>query len=269
MDLNKILKTDYLDLIYEGRNKTYGSYELRRNYPKRVGRALMALAAIGIAVTAYGVISNRPVKIVDKPKLKPVEMAMVEPPPIEPNKPPPPPPPAEPPPPVKPTVKFTPPVIKKDEEVKEEEKPPEVKELKEAAAGVKTEAGDVNGIDPGIVDKPGTGTGVVEAPPPPPAVFTSVEQMPAFNGDVQAWLANNVNYPDAAREAGIEGRVVIKFVVSEDGSVTEALVERGVNAALDAEALRAVKKMPKWNPGKQNGKAVKVYFRVPVKFALE
>ncbi|RYD51888.1 MAG: energy transducer TonB [Sphingobacteriales bacterium] len=271
MDINKILKTDYLDLIYNGRNKTYGSYELRRNYPKRVGRALMALAAIGVAVTAYGVISNRPVKIVEKPKPKAVEMAMVEPPPIDPKTPPPPPPPAEPPPPVKPTVKFTPPVIKKDEEVREEEKPPEMKELKDASAGVKTQEGDVNGIDPGIIDKPGTGTGtaVVEAPPPPPAVFTSVEQMPEFNGDVNAWLANNVQYPDAARESGIEGRVVVKFVVAEDGSVTEAQVERGVNAALDAEALRAIRKMPKWKPGKQNGQAVKVYYRVPVKFQLD
>lgn len=272
MDINKILKSDYLDIIYEGRNKSYGSYELRRNYPKRVGKAMIFLAAVGIGIAAYGVVSNRP-KTVTAPPPKPkiTEMAMVEPPPIDPKTPPPPPPPAEPPPPVKPTVKFTPPVIKKDEEVKETEKPPEMKELKDASAGVKTVEGDITGIDPGIIDKPGTGTGtaVVEAAPPPPAVFTSVEQMPEPTVDVQRWLAENVNYPDQAREAGIEGRVVIKFVVSEDGSVTEAVVERGVNGSLDAEALRAVKRMPKWRPGKQNGKAVKVYYRVPVKFALD
>ncbi len=268
MNLDNLKNSDYLDILFEGRNKKYGGYELRRNYPKRIKRSMLALAGIAVAVAAYGVVSNRPVKVENtKPVMK--EVVLAEPPPIDPKKPPPPPPPAEPPPPVKPTVKFTPPVIAKDEEVKEDEKPPEVKELKEASAGIKTQAGDINGIDPGIISTPGEGTGVVEAAPPPPAVFTYVEQMPEFNGNVNQYLASNINYPASAREAGVDGRVVIKFVVSEDGSVTGAVVEKGVNGALDAEALRVIKSMPKWKPGKQNGKAVKVYFRVPVKFTLE
>ncbi len=269
MDLNHLKNSDYLDILFEGRNKKYGGYELRRNYPKRVKRSLLALAGIAIAVAAYGVATNRPVAV-EAPKLVMKEVVLAEPPPIDPKKPPPPPPPAEAPPPVKPTVKFTPPVIAKDEEVKEDEKPPEVKELKEASAGIKTEKGDINGIDPGIISNPGEGTGVTEAaPPPPPAVFTYVEQMPEFNGSVNKYLSDNIVYPDAAREAGIDGRVVIKFVVSEDGSVTGAVVEKSVNGSLDAEALRVVKAMPKWKPGKQNGKPVKVYYRVPVKFTLQ
>ncbi len=272
MDINKILKSDYLDIIYEGRNKSYGGYELRKNYPKRAVRALLVIFGMGIAVGAYAIISNMKSTDVTKPVAIKTEVVLTEPPPIDPKKPPPPPPPAEPPPPVKPTVKFTPPVIKKDEEVKEEEKPAEVKELKEAAAGVKTQEGDPTGIDPGIVDNPGTGTGVVEAPPPPPKIFTYVEQMPEFPGGadaLNAFLAKNLRYPDVARENNIQGRVNVKFVVNEEGDISEVTVQKGIGGGCDEEAKRVVLKMPKWKPGKQNGKAVKVYYSLPVRFTLQ
>lgn len=269
MDINKILKSDYLDILFEGRNKSYGGYELRRNYPKRVGRSMIAIGTVLLVGIGSYVLAN--IKKEDKGKTKPVmrEVTLAEPPPIDPKKPPPPPPPSEPPPPVKPTVKFTPPVIEKDEEVKEDEKPPEQTELKEAAAGIKTQEGDVNGIDPGIVDNPGTGTGVVEAAPPPPQIFTYVEQMPEFNGNVQEYLGNKLRYPDQAREAGIEGRVIVQFVVNEDGDISDAVVKRGIGGGCDEEALRVVKSMPKWKPGKQNGRPVKVYFTLPISFKLE
>jgi periplasmic protein TonB len=185
------------------------------------------------------------------------------------NQPRPPPPPPPPPPPVKPTVKFTPPVIKKDEEVKEEEKPPEVKELDNKAVGLKTQEGDVNGIDPGINDKPGTG--VVEAPPPP-QIFTYVEQMPEFPGGDAArmkYLSENIHYPDAAREAGVDGKVIVKFVVSEDGSISDITVLRDFGYGSADEAKKVVSKMPKWKAGKQNGRPVKVYFTLPITFKLE
>lgn len=270
MDINKILKSDYLDILFEGRNKTYGSYELRKNYPKRVGRSLMVLVGIGVLVAGYAVYANMPHKVEKTPPPVLKEVVLAEPPPIDPKKPPPPPPPSAPPPPVKPTVKFTPPVIEKDEKVREDEKPPEVTELKEASAGKVTVEGDPNGIDPGIIDKPGTGTGVVEAvAPPPPQVFTYVEQMPEFNGNVGEWLGSHLRYPDAAREAGTEGRVIVKFVVNEGGEISDAQVVRGVSSDLDAEALRVVRAMPKWRAGKQNGRAVKVYFTLPISFKLE
>lgn len=272
MDGNKILNSDYLDILFEGRNKKYGGYELRKNYPKRVGKTMLVLLGIGVSIAAYAVISS-----MEKPeKVEPIamvkEVTLAEPPPIDPKKPPPPPPPSEPPPPVKPTVKFTPPVIKKDEEVKEEEKPAEVSELKEAAAGVKTQEGDPTGIDPGIVDNPGTGTGVVEAPPPPPQIFTYVEQMPEFpGGDAarMAFLQKNLRYPDAARENNITGRVIVRFVVNEEGDISDVQIVRGIGGGCDEEAKRVVQKMPKWKPGKQNGRAVKVYFTLPIVFSLE
>ena len=264
MDINKILKSDYLDILFEGRNKNYGGYELRKNYPKRVARSLMVLAGIGIATAAYAVILNMKPKE-DKKVAMMKEVTLAEPPPIDPKKPPPPPPP-EPPPPVKPTVKFTPPVIKKDEEVKEEEKPPEIKELENKSAGIKTQEGDPNGIDPGIVD-PGPGTGAVEAPPP--QIFTYVEQMPEPSVNVPDFLQKNLRYPDLAKENNIQGRVTLRFVVDEEGNVSDVNVVKGIGGGCDEEAKRVVMKMPKWKPGKQNGKAVKVYYTLPISFRLE
>ncbi len=272
MDNKNILNSDYLDILFEGRNKKYGGYELRKNYPKRAKRSLLVIAFIGFAAAAYAIISNLKPKTVETPVAINKEITLAEPPPIDPKKPPPPPPPAEPPPPVKPTVKFTPPVIKKDEEVKEEEKPAEVKELKEAAAGVKTQEGDVEGIDPGIVDNPGTGTGVVDAPPPPPAVFTYVSQMPEFPGGNAAWndfLSKNLRYPEFAKENNIQGRVTVKFVVNENGSVSDVSVVKGIGGGCDEEAIRVIKKVPSWKPGKNNGVPVKVWFNQTIKFQLE
>lgn len=269
MDINKILKSDYLDILFEGRNKKYGGYELRKKYPNRMRNA--ALIGVGTMALAFAtpVIASLFKDKADKTPVAIVqEVTLAEPPPIDPKKPPPPPPPSEPPPPVKPTVKFTPPVIEKDEKVKEEEKPPEQTELKEAAAGIKTQEGDVNGIDPGIVDNPGTGTGVVEAPPPP-QIFTYVQQMPEFPGNIQAYLSKNIRYPEAAREANISGRVVVNFTVNEDGAITDIKVLRGIGGGCDEEAKRVVAGMPKWKPGKQNGRAVKVSYNLPISFQLE
>lgn len=264
MEISKILKSDYLDILFEGRNKTYGGDQLRRKYPERVRNAAIVLLGVIVLLMAYPIIAG----IINKGGKKPVvsiqEVTLAEPPPIDKTKPPPPPPPPAPPPPVKPTVKFTPPVIKKDEEVKEEEKP--TPPPPEAVAGLKTQEGDVNGIDPGLIDKPGTG---VDAPAPP-QIFKFVEQMPAFDGDLPSYLSSKLRYPDDARESGIEGRSVIQFVVNEDGSISGVeTVRSSGSSSLDAEAKRVVAGMPHWKPGKQQGKAVKVYFTLPVTFKLD
>lgn len=270
MDINKILKSDYLDIVFDGRNKNYGGYDLRRRYADRMKKSGIAILAFGLISIGYNVFANRAKKAAPPPP-PPIEVKLAEPPPIDETKPPPPPPPSEPPPPVKPTVQFTPPEIKKDEEVKEEEKPAEQKDLKEAAAGIKTEAGDVNGIDPGIVDNPGTGTGVVEAAPPP-AIFKVVEQMPEFPGGEAAlnkYLQDHINYPEKATAASQQGTVRVKFVVNEDGSISNVEVQRPLGFGMDEEAKRVVSGMPRWTPGKNNGKAVKVYFQVPIRFVLQ
>ena len=103
-------------------------------------------------------------------------------------------------------------------------------------------------------------------------IFQVVEQMPEFPGGMQKameFLGKNIKYPVAAQEAKIEGRVIVQFVVGRDGSVSDAKVMRGVNPELDAEAVRVVSIMPKWNPGKQRGKAVAVKYTMPIMFRLQ
>ncbi len=96
-----------------------------------------------------------------------------------------------------------------------------------------------------------------------------VEQQPQFNGNVNSWLAANLRYPPVAAENGIEGRVIVQFVVEEDGSIHDATVVRGVEAALDREALRVVNSMPNWIPARQNGEVVSCKYTFPVVFRLQ
>ena len=103
-------------------------------------------------------------------------------------------------------------------------------------------------------------------------VFDVVEQMPSFpggNGKLSEFLSQNVRYPVVAVENGIEGRVIVRFIVERDGSVSNVEVAKGAEASLDNEAVRVVKMMPKWNPGKHKGQAVRVKFAVPIIFKLQ
>ena len=103
-------------------------------------------------------------------------------------------------------------------------------------------------------------------------VFDVVEEMPSFPGGPSAlmsYLSSNVKYPVVAQENGVQGRVVVSFVVERDGSITDVKVVRSVDPSLDREATRVVKSMPNWNPGKQNGSAVRVKYNVPVSFKLQ
>ncbi len=103
-------------------------------------------------------------------------------------------------------------------------------------------------------------------------IFQVVENMPEFPGGRAAlmkYLATNIKYPPYAKEAGIQGRVFINFVVERDGSITAVKVLRGIGGGCDEEAVRVVKAMPKWKPGMQRGKPVRVSFNLPVKFTLQ
>ena len=103
-------------------------------------------------------------------------------------------------------------------------------------------------------------------------IFTVVEKDPEFPGGMDAlykYLAQNIKYPTIARENGITGRVYVTFVVERDGSIANPRVLRDIGGGCGAEAIRVVKSMPKWNPGKQSGKAVRVQFNLPVNFNLQ
>ena len=125
---------------------------------------------------------------------------------------------------------------------------------------------EVNGAD--IADLKQVVTQAAE----PEKVFDMVEQMPTFPGgqqELMAYLGKNIKYPTIAQENGTQGRVIIQFVVERDGSITDIRVVKSVDPYLDKEALRVVKTMPKWKPGKQRGKPVRCRFTLPVRFRLQ
>ena len=103
-------------------------------------------------------------------------------------------------------------------------------------------------------------------------IFKIVEEMPAFPGGevkLMEYISKNIKYPQIARESGIQGKVYINFVVEPDGSVTNVSVLRGIGGGCDEEAVRVVKSLPKWKPGKQRGKAVRVQYMLPINFTLK
>jgi len=103
-------------------------------------------------------------------------------------------------------------------------------------------------------------------------IFTVVESMPEFPGGpakMMEYIAKNIKYPAMARESGIQGRVFVNFVVEPNGSVSNVKILRGIGGGCDEEAVRVVEAMPKWTPGRQRGKAVRVSFNLPVRFTLQ
>jgi periplasmic protein TonB len=186
----------------------------------------------------------------------------------------PPPPIVQPPPPaLRSSIKFVPPIIKPDKEVVEEDfKTQEEVLSSKAAVGVVTYKGveDVNAAIPKSAEEAESASNqIIEEREEP---FVVVEQMPEFpggNDGLIKYLNSNIRYPAVALENGIQGRVICEFVINRDGRVTEAKVLRGIDPALDAEAIRVINHMPPWKAGKQRGKAVRVRYTLPVNFKLE
>lgn len=128
-------------------------------------------------------------------------------------------------------------------------------------------AQDVSALDPGLPSStPTSGSGVGQ--PASEQYFSYVEQMPVYPGDLNAYLSKQLRYPPEAVKEGVEGRVVLRFVVTDEGNIKNVEVLRGINAACDKEAIRVISNMPKWKPGRQNGRAVSVFFTLPVVFKL-
>lgn len=275
MEVNKILSADVLDIIFEGRNKDYGAYELRKTYNRRLVTSLLIVAAIcALLFIGYLVSSllgdKGPAKAVVVQDVQLEEIKQEE----KKEEPPPPPPPKPPEPPKVEMAKFTPPKIVKDEEVKEEEKPPEVEKLEETKIGTMNQEGVK---DEGIVAPPAddAGKGVVEAPKKDDEdwdkTFTKVEIESEYPGGAAAWqryLNRNLRYPQEAIDNEIQGAVVVQFIVDKEGNVSDVEAISGPNE-LRAEAVRVIKKSGKWTPAVQNGRQVKSYKKQPIVFRLE
>lgn len=264
------------EIVFEGRNKEYGAYQLRKNYSKYLTRSSLigitifsgAIFAAWSANQFKGDDENLQAVEIDLSKLK--EEKQEE---KKPDLPPPPPPPEQKPPEVA-QIKFLPPEPKADEEVKEEDPPPKVEEVEKAVIS--------------NVTKEGVETDEIAAPPPPadegvgkPAeveqpkeeeIFTTVEQNPEFPGGIKElykYINSNIKYPSAAQRANISGKVFVKFVVEKDGSVGEVQILKGIGFGCDEESGRVIKSLPKFSPGKQNGRNVRVWYTLPVSYVLE
>ncbi|MFD3002188.1 energy transducer TonB [Pontibacter toksunensis] len=275
MDSNLAAKASLDDIVFEGRNKAYGAYLLRRLYNNHITKAaiiatVLFLLFISIPLIAKMIQGEEEVVMDDRII---TEVDLQPPPPIDEATPPPPPPPPPdlppPPPPVRATVKYTPPVVKRDNEVVEEEEIPDVEVLEEVDAGVETIEGSNDApVDLGEID--GTSDVVAEVVEEKP--YTYVEQMPTFPGgesEMLKYLGKNIRYPAAAQRAGIEGIVVLSFVVSRTGEISEIQVIKKLGGGTDEEAVRVVKSMPKWTPGKQNGRTVPVRYTLPVRYTIK
>lgn len=269
----------WVDMVFDGKNKTYGAYQLRKGTSGRNIKSLIILviaAALVGGFLAWKVIEQKQAeqqaaymeamelsklqkeakkqekKEVVKPKVEPKKEIPV----------------------ARQTQKFTAPVIKKDELVKEENQIKQMDKLDDkVAVGTENHEGtkdrNVEAVRNDIA---------VNTPPPAPKeevtnkVFDVVEVMPSFpggQGALLSYLSSHVKYPVVAQENGVQGRVTVSFVVERDGSITDVHVVRSVDPSLDREAARVVSSMPNWQPGKQNGSAVRVKFNVPVQFKLQ
>ena len=272
----------WVDMVFAGKNKEYGAYQLRKGTSGRNIKSLLILviaAALVGGFLAWKVIEQKQAeeqqaymeamelaKLQQQAKKEEKKKEPVKP-KIEPKKEIPV---------ARETQKFTAPVIKKDELVKEENQVKQMDKLDDKVA-VGTE--NKEGVKDRTVEAVRNDIATV-APPPPPApkpevatkVFDVVEEMPSFpggQGALMQYLASNIKYPVVAQENGVQGRVIVSFVVERDGSISDVKVARSVDPSLDREAQRVVKSMPKWKPGKQNGSAVRVKYTVPVVFRLQ
>ena len=277
---------DWRDIVFADRNKDFGAYQLRKDSDKRhnmaafytlIGLVVLILLIIGWSkYSDYRDEQERLALIEERERMQALEVDMAE---------------------------EETPEEEEPEEQKMEMEIPEVpeevlatvqvtqiaivdaEEVKNAVMDMEDQKEDNTAR--GVVNQEGSDDAdkfkavqeqvVVKEPEPevkhePEKIFVAVEQPAEFPGGPAAmmkWLSNNIRYPESAQQNGISGRVVVKFVVEKDGSIGSPSIVKGVDRDLDQEALRVVKRMPKWQPGKNNGQPVRSYFNLPVTFRLQ
>lgn len=261
MDVNKILTADILDIIFEGRNKEYGAYELRKTYNKRLITAVISMLAICLLVFLSTILA----KVVAPKKqtqilVQDVQLADVKQEEKKPEPPPPPPPKQEPP--KVEITKFTPPKIVKDEEVKEDEKPPETEELEDTKIGTINQEGEKTDVVAPPVEQ---STGVVEAPKAQEEdydkEFKTVQIEAKFPGGTSAWqkyLERNLNSNTPVDNGAPPGNytVIVSFLVDKNGNISEVQALNDPGYGTSEEAVRVIKRGPAWTPAVQNGRNV-------------
>lgn len=275
---------EWRDLIFEDKNKEFGAYQLRKNSDKRHNLAVLwtiiGLIIVSLGVWAWVGVSDYLERKAQEEALEAEKMSQVD-------------------------LENATEEEEEEEQKYEEEKKPEVVQEEVAASvqqtaiaivppnEVKNEVKDVqeqqeNTTTVGVVNQEGSDdvdrhqtvavqvkvdpVPVVEEKPKPKEepekVFEAVEQPAAFKGNVNKWLSSHISYPQTAQDNNVQGKVVVRFIVEKDGSVSGVTVLKSVDRDLDKEAVRVVKSMPKWQPGKNNGVPVRSYFTLPINFRL-
>ena len=276
MMTNSQLATASLDdIVFDGRNHHYGAYELRALYQRHVTRALVIATAVFALILAFPLVAQllreAPSAILTRPVTTDlinvdtrVDQPIIPPPPAA----------AKPPtsPPQLPTIKNLVPVVAKDEQVTPEDKIPEQKELETTQSGVVTRAGDPNAVAAIPNDFPIDKDNGVVPDVSKPYIF--VEQMPELPGGggqqaIVAAIQKAVRYPSLALRNQVEGRVYVSFTVDPKGEVTDVKIVKGLGSGIDEETIRAIKTLPRFIPGKQNGREVSVSFTVPVTYKIQ
>jgi protein TonB len=271
MEANKILSADILDLVFEGRNKDYGAYELRKTYNKRIIGALVITASIALLALLGSVLASTFKGKEEKLDIKEVTIQDLK--QEEEKKELPPPPPPKPPDPPKIEMKqFTPPKIVKDEEV--QEPPPEQEELKETKIDVINQEGikDEGIVTPVEIDQ---GKQVIEEKKEEDEnkIFEKVEIEASFKGGESAWrkyLERNLNANTPVDNGAAEGTytVWVQFIVDKEGAISDVKALSNHGYGMEEEAVKVIRKGPAWIPAIQNGRAVKAYRKQPITFVV-
>lgn len=266
----------WLDIVFEGRNKRYGAYAIRQSSSRRHVKSLIIVTIVGcLAIFLPKVIQNIILankEIIeettavsqtdfntktDKPDQKDEVIDIpTEIPPVLETK----------------SIMNTEAQIVEDSQLQKENMAKAQDALKDLDAIISNKTvTDGTTAMPGINLNQQTVQDIVDDKEEENKIYEWVQVKPSFPGGEEArlkWLNENINYPTAAAEANIQGTVTVSFVVEKDGSISNVKVVKGVHSLLDNEALRLVRNMPKWMPGKQNGNAVRAYFTQPIRFVL-
>jgi protein TonB len=272
MDLKTLLTADYLDIIFDQRNKKYGSYELRRGYNSRMKKALtLALTAITALITLSFVSVKHNREIVITGPAKTVTPAIYHPKIYQPH--------------TVPTAhlvtppakRYVTPSITAAPKIVMDRSIPDTKVINKITIAVNNQKGNDTIGDPGIINGSGSGVSDSTGNSGSTAFVTTTckevlkwaGQMPVFAGDIDHYLSTHLRYPVYAQENDIQGPVVVSFIVNENGKVSNASIVQSTGGGCDEEALRIINSMPDWKPGRQNGIPVKVMFSLKIIFRLQ
>ncbi len=264
-------REEWLDVIFDQKNKSYGAYALRRQSDANTSKSLLYAGTLFILLflspRILGLIKGN---VPDEDLTGQVDVVIAPLPPVNPETPPPPA--VEPPPARQDHVEFPPPLVRADNLV-HDVLPPQIKDLQNADPGQKTIAGSAD-AEIVIVEPAGDGPKrdiAVAAEDSKIYDIGILEVPPSFPGGINKfyeYLSKSIKYPQMAAESNISGKVFVSFVVEKNGMLTDIKVVKGLGGGTDEEAVRVLKASPTWIPGIQNGKQVRVKYNIPISFSL-